>query len=100
VTREQEDPGSLADELEQEADELERRSQELGEKVSDVKQDWERKRSDEAVPGADPPAEGDDDESGEGDVDEADEGEEQTSGQGEDVPPEREAGDAQADQSG
>lgn len=84
VTREQEDPESLADELEDEADRLEQRSKELGEDISDVKQDWERKRSDEAVPGANPSAEGED----------------ETSGQGEDVPPEREAGDAQADQSG
>jgi hypothetical protein len=82
--REQEDAESLADELEDEADRLEQRSKELGEDISDVKQDWERKRSDEGVPGANPPAEGED----------------ETSGQGKDVPPEREAGEAQADQSG
>jgi hypothetical protein len=83
VTREQEDPESLADELEDEAERLEQRSKELGEDISDVKQDWERKRSDQGVPGANPP-----------------DGEDETSGQGEDVPPEREAGEAQADQSG
>lgn len=84
MEREQEDPESLADELEAEADRLEQRSDELGEDITDVKQDWERKRSDEGVPGANPPAQGDD----------------ETSGQGEGVPPEREAGEAQADQSG
>lgn len=84
MTREQEDPESLADELEGEAERLEQRSKELGEDISDVKQDWERKRSDQGVPGANPPAQSED----------------ETSGQGEGVPPEREAGEAQADQSG
>jgi hypothetical protein len=76
MTSEQEDPGALADEMEQEADRLEDRSKQLGEEVDDVRKDWERKRSDAGVPGANPPAEG----------------EEQTSGQGSDVPSEREAG--------
>jgi hypothetical protein len=49
------DPDKLADELEDEADELERRSQKLKEETEDVAQDWERKRSDEGVPGAPPP---------------------------------------------
>jgi hypothetical protein len=76
MTSEQEDPGALADEMEQEADRLEDRSKKLGEEVDDVRKDWERKRSDGSVPGANPPAED----------------EEQTSGQGSDVPSEREAG--------
>jgi hypothetical protein len=76
MASEQDDPGALADEMEQEADRLEDRSKELGEQVDDVRKDWEQKRSDQGVPGANPPAEGED----------------QTSGQGSDVPPEREAG--------
>jgi hypothetical protein len=76
MASEQEDPGALADEMEQEADRLEDRSQKLGEQVDDVRKDWERKRSDQGVPGANPPAEGED----------------RTSGQGSDVPPDREAG--------
>jgi hypothetical protein len=49
-----EDPGELADKLEHEIDELERRSQELGGEVEQVRQDWQRKRADEGVPGAVP----------------------------------------------
>jgi hypothetical protein len=75
MDREQEDPGALADDMEREADELEDRSEELGDEVDEVRKDWERKRSDQNVPGANPP---DDDR--------------QTSGQGSDVPPDREAG--------
>ena len=76
MASEQEDPGALADEMEEEADRLEQRSKQFGEDVDDVRKDWERKRSDQGVPGANPPAEGDD----------------ETSGQGSDVPPDREAG--------
>ena len=75
MASENEDPGALADEMEGEADRLEDRSKELGEDVDEVRKDWERKRSDQAVPGA-PPADGED----------------QTSGQGSDVPPDTEAG--------
>jgi hypothetical protein len=73
---EHEDPGALADEMEQDAERLEDRSKELGQDVDDVRKDWERKRSDQGVPGANPPAEGED----------------QISGQGSDVPPDRESG--------
>lgn len=52
---EQEDPGALADEMEQEVDRLQDRSNQLGEDVDDVRKDWERKRSDQGVPGANPP---------------------------------------------
>ena len=69
------DPGELADDMEREADQLEDRSEELGHEVDEVRKDWERKRSDQSVPGANPPDEDD-----------------QTSGQGSDVPPDREAG--------
>jgi hypothetical protein len=55
------DPEKLADRLEHEADELERRSEELGQRTEDVAHDWERKREDESVPGAPPPAGHDDD---------------------------------------
>jgi hypothetical protein len=50
------DPEELADHLEDEADDLERRSEKLGEQTDDVAQDWERKRADPSVPGANPPA--------------------------------------------
>ena len=56
MASEHEDPGALADEMEQEADRLEDRSKKLGEDVDEVRKDWERKRSDQAVPGADPPS--------------------------------------------
>lgn len=75
MARDEQDPGALADEMEEEADRLEDRSKELGEEVGEVRKDWERKRSDQSVPGANPP---DDDD--------------QTSGQGSNVPPDREAG--------
>ena len=83
MDREQEDPGALADKLDKEADRLEHRSKELGENVDDLRKDWERKRSDQGVPGANPPA---------GEEETSDQGEEETSGQGSDVPPDREAG--------
>jgi chaperonin cofactor prefoldin len=54
------DADKLADELEQEADELEERSKNLKEQTDDVAQDWERKRSDESVPGAPPPTDDED----------------------------------------
>ncbi len=50
------DPEKLADHLEDEADDLERRSEKLGEQTHDVAQEWEAKRSDPSVPGANPPA--------------------------------------------
>ena len=86
MTREQEDPGALADEMEQEAQRLERRSQELGDDVGEARTDWDRKRSDPGVPGANPPDEG--------------AAEQETSGQGNDVPPDREAGPARPDEPG
>jgi hypothetical protein len=51
-----EDPFELAQEREREADELERRSRELGSAVDETREDWERKRADDAVPGAPPPS--------------------------------------------
>jgi hypothetical protein len=49
------DPGKRADELEGEADRLERHGEEVEEHIADARDQWERKRSDDAVPGAQPP---------------------------------------------
>ena len=49
------DPEELADQREREADEMQRRSQALESDVSDARDDWARKRSDEGVPGAPAP---------------------------------------------
>ena len=49
-----------ADRLEREADEMERRSDRLGEDIAAARKDWEGKRREEAVPGAQPPDEPDD----------------------------------------
>jgi hypothetical protein len=54
---EREDYDGLADELGAEADKLEQANKRLKEEISDVRQDWERKRSDAGVPGAPPPDE-------------------------------------------
>jgi hypothetical protein len=48
------DPFELADQHEREADRLARRSHELAEDVAGTREDWERKRADDAVPGAPP----------------------------------------------
>lgn len=48
------DPQRLANQREREVDQLQQRSDELASEVSDVSQDWHRKRSDENVPGAQP----------------------------------------------
>jgi hypothetical protein len=79
--RDDEDHESLADQLDKEADQLERRSEELGDEVDQARQDWQGKRADQGVPGAVPP-------------------EDETSAEGNDAPPGREAGDAQAEESG
>ncbi len=55
-----EDPDRLADQLDQGADRMQHRSQELGDEVEQVRQDWQRKRADEGVPGAVPPDDADD----------------------------------------
>jgi hypothetical protein len=48
------DPERLADAREREAAELQQQSDRLAEDVSDARDDWERKRADEGVPGAPP----------------------------------------------
>jgi hypothetical protein len=51
---EREDYDRLADDLSDDADRLEQDSERLGEEIAEVRQDWERKRADEGVPGAPP----------------------------------------------
>jgi len=41
-----------ADEAERELDDLQEQSDKLGEDISETKDDWERKKGDDAVPGA------------------------------------------------
>jgi hypothetical protein len=70
---EREDHTQLADELEQRADRLQSENDELGDKIGDVREDWERKRSDPGVPGAQPEVEASvDDEPGDDEPDEED----------------------------
>jgi hypothetical protein len=45
-------------EYEREADELEERSEQLGEEIAEVRKDWERKKADDSVPGAQNPETG------------------------------------------
>jgi hypothetical protein len=54
------DPGKLADELEHEAANLQKQSEKLHGDVAEVREDWERKRRDQNVPGALEPTEDDD----------------------------------------
>jgi hypothetical protein len=72
--QEEEDPDRRADELDQQADELQERSEHLEERVMEVQREWDRKRSDPSVPGANPPAqeETDEDESAQDDERKAD----------------------------
>lgn len=41
-----------ADRLEAEVDQLEHRSDALGEEIDEAREDWERKKADDSVPGA------------------------------------------------
>ncbi len=50
-------PQQRADELEREADRLERHGEEVEERIEQTRANWERKREDDAVPGAQPPLE-------------------------------------------
>jgi hypothetical protein len=49
------DVNELADGLQREADQLERRAGELEDRAKALKEDWQRKRADQGVPGAPPP---------------------------------------------
>lgn len=55
------DPFVLSDARDREADRLEERSRELEGDVKRTREEWERKRADDAVPGAPPPDEPDED---------------------------------------
>lgn len=65
---EREDYDRLADELDERADRLADHSQRLGEDIGEVRDDWERKRGDDAVPGAPPRTEQSDPDASGGDV--------------------------------
>ncbi len=49
------DPHELAESLEREADDLDRQGREVEQAVEETREDWQRKRQDENVPGAVPP---------------------------------------------
>ena len=44
-----------ADRFMRDVDDMERRSKKLGEGIEQARQEWERKRGDQSVPGANPP---------------------------------------------
>lgn len=44
----------LGDDLEREADRMERHSAEVGEHIDEARDEWEQRRSDDDVPGAQP----------------------------------------------
>jgi hypothetical protein len=48
-----------ADRVERELDDMERESEELGDRIDAARKDWERKKGDPSVPGADEPQEDD-----------------------------------------
>jgi hypothetical protein len=56
------DPHELAQRLERETDELEHQGREVKDAVKETREDWERKRRDENVPGAPPPENDEEDE--------------------------------------
>jgi hypothetical protein len=49
-----------ADRAERDVEEMEERSERLGDHIEETKRDWEQKKSDERVPGAQPDAEEED----------------------------------------
>ena len=48
-----------ADRMEEDADRLEQHNEQLGERIDEVKDDWDRKEQDVSVPGAQPDADED-----------------------------------------
>jgi hypothetical protein len=66
----EEDHEQLAAELDQTADKLAQENQRLKQQIGDVRDDWQRKRQDEGVPGAVPPDPQDEDEDKDKDKDE------------------------------
>ena len=61
------DPHELSQSLEREAEELARQGDEVKDAVKETREDWERKRRDENVPGAQPPEHSESDEPGQAD---------------------------------
>lgn len=51
----EDDPQKLSQAFDRETDELERQGQEVKGEIEGTREDWERKRRDENVPGAPPP---------------------------------------------
>ena len=49
------DAQQLGDELEREAEHMQSQNDRLGDEIHRVGEDWQRKRADESVPGAQPP---------------------------------------------
>jgi hypothetical protein len=49
------DPSKLADELDRQAQDMQTRSDEVRDQISDVREDWQRKRAADSVPGAPAP---------------------------------------------
>jgi hypothetical protein len=49
------DPSKLADELDSQAKDMQTRSDEVRDQVANVREDWQRKRAADDVPGAPPP---------------------------------------------
>lgn len=58
---EREEHEEVADELDADADRMEKGVEELGEQIDELRDDWEAKQQDSAVPGANPPDEAQDD---------------------------------------
>ena len=54
------DPERLADKLDADADDLHEKSEKLEDEISDTRRDWQAKRRDPGVPGAEPPSDEDD----------------------------------------
>ena len=54
------DPERLADQLDADADDLQEKSEKLEDEITDTRRDWEAKRRDPGVPGAQPPSDEDD----------------------------------------
>jgi hypothetical protein len=63
--RDEDEVRAGVDGMESEAEEMSSRSDELGDEVEDVRDDWQAKRRDSSVPGAEPPAEEEESEGGE-----------------------------------
>lgn len=62
------DPNKLADRLEREAADMARGSEELEHRTREAAREWERKRNDPGVPGAQPPPAAQEGEAGEGET--------------------------------